>query len=1379
MFIAPKNIRQNRLLKNRTLNFDTVKRTDGNLVFILTDSREILYNTIKSPLLRPQQMMRAYSPRIIRPLKRGVVRYDIAALFSEIKEKTGGKIMHCKVAPTLFAGKNLLYDITNEYNETAKMAFKIKSGKVAADTIRKDLRESLKAHVDEVGYEKAYLIIPFDRFIENFRMAVKSPAYAGKDPLVLVLKDLRDENTLNDYKIFERIFIYNNKTQIMMCLNPHDGSIEKYKDDILMKLGRINNFNGNVGGETLEDDVDDVDDENISEEDYEENVKQNIKDEVFKRVAKQLKANKIDDFEDTTKEEKVLAMTIDKKIDEYLNKPENLQKPFNALVDEINNDPEIKVNAIKYVEHKRVAYNKNVNLSKTLEKELSAIDKVSDILDDESSDVKPEVFNIKEPLDMKIRSSTLPAIDKEYNTKCYKKDINNIIASFSQTDYLATAIDSIEYEDTSDDFNKKETVKVKYKTDEGQALSFVLDIPKIVDDHYMYIGGNKWTISKQLTRLPIVKTKADRVEISTSYNKMTIERRGSKVSRRNAYLLKILKSLDNPNIKVEYADNTLINADYDSDFEYEELAAALLKIEKDDYTVLFNRQLMEEYIEGFNFPTDFINENRTPLAYNNAKNDELFFIENEKVYRGYYDENKIFVTQEYAENMFDFILNKVLLLRDTKLPSIGKAFLYTTVKFLKVTTPILTMVGMMNGLTDILKRQGVEYQLTDKRADFGPNWVEIKFKDKFMYYKDKMKDTILLNALYVMDTEKYNFLDFETDDPYLTYLVEKLGQPMYAKNMMMINLSKMIDPITKEVLIHLKQPTNIIDLLLLANNMLADNKHLPLNDMRNFRVRGNETIPAVMYEIISTAIQKYQKHKMNGNATNLKINRNELISKLNTLPNINTTSVLNPVLEIENAYALSAKGHRGINLGRAYTLEMRSYDDTMAGLVSGNSTSYSGNVGISRGLVFSPDIDSTRGYIKGDTKNPDATKLLSLAEILSPFTAAQADAPRAAMQVAQTKHTIPTVVMNKQLFGSGINKELAYMISDDFCFKAKQDGIVEEIDNANKLAILLYDDGTRDAIDLNETLVKNSNSGFFVKQTFLIVYKQGERFKKNDVVAYNPKFFEGKGNDIDFCPGTLAKIAVTAGDFAFEDATVISESLSKKCATKITMAKPVALGPRTIINNIKHVGDEIESGESLLDFVSSDDELSSEILQGFYAQLDPEELKKLSQEEIKSKYSGTLVDIQIYYNKPFNTLSPSLQKLITAYNKNIAKRKEKISSLGIQTSSLKLKPTEEQTNKKIEGTEYDGVLIIFFIEYLDEMGIGDKLTFQTALKGVVSKVFSEEESPISEYRSENNVEAILTPTGVISRMTLDIYSNLYINKVLIELGQQIKEIWNE
>lgn len=911
MFVAPKNLKTNRLLKNRTINFDTPKRIEGNLVFILTDDREVFYNVLKSPLLRPQQMRCAYSPRIIRPLKRTPVRYDIANLFAEIKEKSNGKIMICKTMPTLYNGKNLAYDVTNEYKEVSRVAFATRSGKVASDMVRDAMRNSIIAHAKEVGYEKNYLIVPMDKYIDvnSIGQAVRQTGFTEPIPAILLLKDLLNGH-LQDYSIFERIFFYNTEADVMLVIDPNSDETLKYFPDTLAKLNRMNKFAGKRDGETLTDDVEGAEAEDISDEDYTETLKQQIKDEVLKRVAKQLKAKNLTDFEEATKEEKVLALSIDNKIDEYLAKPDNVRRPFNDLVNEIDSDADVKSKAIAYVESKRSAAVKAATLSKALEKELAAIDKVSDI-DVSEENIAPIDFGVDDKLDPSIAKSTLPAMDQEYNNKFLKNDLNNVFESFSQSSYYPSAIEDITYEDTSDDFNKKETASIRYKVDDGQTISFKLDIPTIVDDHYFYVGGNKYTIGKQMIRLPIVKTKSDRVEITASYQKMTIERRGSKVSRRNAYLMKILKAYDNPKVKVTQGDNSLINSSYKSDFEYEELSASLSKIESINITAIFNRQIMQEMIDATDLPENFIKDDMTPFAYDNGDgNYGIYYIKDVKVYHAITENNEVKI-EEVSSNMFDFLLKKVLFLGANKLPSIGKSFIYTTVKFLTVTFPVFTLVGLMNGLSDILKRHKVVYQISEKKMIGDSRWVEVKFKDKYLYYEDKLENTLLLNALYIMDTEKYNYADFDTNVPYLAYLTEKLGQPMYAEGMLKINLDKMIDPITREILVELHQPTNIIDLLLLANNMLVNNSYQPLNDLKNYRIRGNEIVAAVAYGIVANAYKNYQQYKLNGRPESIKVGRTELINSLISLQNINTTSMLNPIQEIENSYACSAKGYKG------------------------------------------------------------------------------------------------------------------------------------------------------------------------------------------------------------------------------------------------------------------------------------------------------------------------------------------------------------------------------------------------------------------------------------------------------------------------------------
>jgi hypothetical protein len=1376
MLVSPGKIKANRIFRNRTFNFETVKRTRGNFVIIGSRSRSDLEMTVASKLFKPQQLYSAFTPRLFKPLNLKLVRQNQKEIYGLMKKNTGGRIKITKPMFNSYNGLNIAYDISAEFNGTAE----ILEGRKQAIMLQKALIETFEnivsTKISEANYEKNYIIFPLATFIPDFKRMVKTDI-SVTDPLILFLKSIaKGYMTKSAFTKVDAIFFYNPNAQALIKVDINDPEIEKDFEMLLQRIVRLNNFNNDSDPDLLDDSEVDSSEEPTDPEDIIENTKEKIKEVIFKKVAKSIKAGKLDDFEAATKEEQDIMLSIDKKVDAYLENPENVDKPFSDLVTQIENDNEIKLKSLKYVEVKRVSDQKLTQLSKNLERELEVMDDIEGLYteDDEIEADKFEVAGIDE----KILESKLSSMDEEYNKKQFMKDATNILSSFSNSSYLPMTLHDFKLEDSSDDFKKVNTLRVAFKTDEGKILRFSLDIPKIVDKRYFYLGGNKKMMTKQLIRLPIVKTKSDRVEITTNFNKVTVERTNGKLSRKNAYLLKMMEEYKNhPTISIEFGQNGIINSDYTNDFEYEELADSISTITSPSYKLIFNRRDMAEEINLSDLPEEYIKDAMTPFGIN-LLNGGIIYIKDNIIYESSVA-NEVIREEKISETMFDFIRSTVFGRASANLPKIGKSFIYTRMSIFGTSYPIFAVVGLVNGMTDILKRYNVEHIISEKKIENNGDFVEVKFQDKFLYYKDTVKNTLLLNVLYMMNTEDYDIMEFDLDKPYMDFFVDKLGQPMFIKNTLKTNFSVLLDPITIDVLKDLKLPTNIIDLLLLANTMLISNSYRPQNDLRNYRIRGNEIVNARMYKIIADAYLGYQRNKLNGrNLEVLDIPQNKLISTLLKDPNVNDHSTLNPVLEMENIASISPKGFSGINLTDAYTLEVRAYDPTMVGFVAANATPYNSNAGITRSLVYNPKITSLRGYVTDvDFDKLDPTNILSPSELLASFTSTGADPARQAMQVAQTKHTMPVEKTHKQLIGSGINKTMAFMISDDFAFKAKRDGIVEKIDLETKLAILLYSDGSKDAIDLSEVFVKNSNSGFYIKQQFKMMYTEGENFKKNDVIAYNPSFFSGKGKDVDYQPGTLAKVAIAAGDFAYEDSTIISDTLSVKAASRVTMMKHIALGPNTIIHKIAEVGQEVLTGETLLEFTTSfDDPAASEFLTNLALTMGGEYADIVGNEIITSKYTGTVANIKVYYNMPFEELSPSLQKLIQDYRAKVEKRRTAIK--GIPISNFSIPAVEMQESGKVGTEEYEGAMIEFGIEYYDEMAEGDKLTYSTALKGVISKRLTNDESPLSEYRDKEIIEAVLTPTGIISRMTSDIYSMLYGNKVLVELGKQIKEIMN-
>ena len=1295
MLVYPSKLKRNRLLKGRTLNFETVKKTHGNMIFIPSLNLEERDKVLASRLFRPMQLLSFYVPRKLKALGKTPIVIDQAEYYKDIKKRTNGRIKFGKINYNQYNGKNLVYDITEDYLFSFKTMEERKQGLMLQKYMKEYFENIIKNVSQDPDYEKNYIVFPMTKYIDDFRKNVKGSSIKTKDPLSLFLKSIyKQEINLSAFKNIDLIIFYNTNAEVLVAFDLNDPNYLDEFESMFLKLVRLNDFNN--GSDTLSDAEETLD---PNEEDEDENLKEDIKEAILKKISKTLKAN-LEDYEATTSGEKELILSIDEKIESFLNNPENKDKTFKELVDQVESDNDVKLKALRYVETKKMANQKLKQLSKNLDKEAEIIGSINDLSDDSTSS-EPAIFDVDIPFfDERMKTSHLASFDEEYNNKQAMKDLSSVISSFSNSDYLPMAVESFEKEDTSDDFNIKDTINVKYKTDEGKILSFQIDIPKIVDKKYLYLSGNKKEITKQLLRLPIVKTKADRVEITSAFNKITCERTSGKLSRKNAYLLKILKNFEkNDNFEIVYGINGIDNETFLNDFEYEELANSVTMIKNIKYVALFNRKEIKKIIDTLNIPDDFLKETMTPFALEKSKEEykKLFFIEKEKVFEvNLEDSLKI---NNLEKGTFEFLTENILNINtEGKLPIIGQSFVFSKMKFLATTYPILVVVGALNGLSDILKRYKIEYFLSEKKNLKNLDYIEVKFRDKYLYYKSSLKNSMLLNALYLMNTENYNFNDFDKGEPYDDWFVSKLGNSigLHTRNTLKINLAMMIDPITIDVLKDLKYPTNIVDLLLLSNIMLLGNTYRAQNDLRNYRIRSNEVVYAMLYGILSETFVNYQKHRMNGRPLNLSIQRNKLISNLITLNTINDHSTLNPIQELENTANASAKGYKGVNTDDAFTLEMRAYDDSMNGIISGNATPYSGSAGITRSLSFDPKLSHVRGYIPDiDESTLSAANILSPTELLATFTTVGADAPRQAMQVSQTKHTMPVESSSKQLLGSGLNKTLAFMISDDFCFKAKNNGIIKSIDDENKLALLSYDDGTNDAIDLNEIIVKNSNSGFFIKQKFLIRYKEGEKFKKDDVIAYNPSYFSGKGKNVDYMPGTLAKVAIASGDFAFEDSTIISESLSKKCTSKVTMMTDVALGPNSIIYKLVEIGDVVKTNDKLIEFTSSFvDPSTSEFLKGLSDKLDSETIESLTRDSVKTKYSGTIVGMKIYYNTAFENLSESLKKLVLKYKKQVEKRKDALK--GIKTTSVHIPPVEKINATKIGTKEFSkegGVII--------------------------------------------------------------------------------------
>ena len=74
------------------------------------------------------------------------------------------------------------------------------------------------------------------------------------------------------------------------------------------------------------------------------------------------------------------------------------------------------------------------------------------------------------------------------------------------------------------------------------------------------------------------------------------------------------------------------------------------------------------------------------------------------------------------------------------------------------------------------------------------------------------------------------------------------------------------------------------------------------------------------------------------------------------------------------------------------------------------------------------------------------------------------------------------------------------------------------------------------------------------------------------------------------------------------------------------------------------------------------------------------------------------------------------------------------------------------------------------------MGVGDKLVYYSALKGVVKSIFPKGKEPVSEYRKNEKVHSLLAVHSVNGRMVASVLLMAAANKVLVELSRHVKDI---
>lgn len=970
-----------------------------------------------------------------------------------------------------------------------------------------------------------------------------------------------------------------------------------------------------------------------------------------------------------------------------------------------------------------------------------------------------------------IRAVRYTNINKSYIDNDLPRDIAKVFKSLNDKSNKLFVRD-MKVEDTSDKLNYKETYRVTLEDDLKQRFTVTVDIPKFIDYKFLYLGGNKKIINKQNFLYPVVKTGPSTVQIVTNYNKMFIERIGAKSISAVERMMKLLSSNEECQKLFVVGNNTSSNKLHLTTIEYDEFGKVFTQFKTDTCFIMFNQATAIGYAEKKNI--------RVPKGY---------------IFIGMKDNKPVFINSntqltDSGESISDLIVTELPdhLREEFNRTRSTKKLLYNIVTIMSQPISFIVLLLFWEGISSVFKKLDLKYYFSKTYPrEVKNNEQVIRFNDCYFVYTEDLATSLLMNGMKVLDTENHAFEEYNTVEPFIDYF-----KKVYGKTSIMNAISNYyeftIDPITKEVLEDINLPTDLIELCIYASNLLADESYTMENSQKLSRVRSTEIIPAILYYELSNA---YLLYKNSARKKKISIPRDCVIKQLLSLQTVEDYSTLNPVVEMEKDRTITSKGYRGVNVDRAYTEEKRSYDETMIGTIA-MSTSPDGNCGITRFLTMEPNITSTRGYV--DIKNDKRDELTDMnlfspAEMLYPLGNTRDDSVRIAMAGKQSKHVIPVRNSSPALISNGADEYARFDLSSDFVVNADEDGTVIDYDEKSNVLMVEYKSGKHRAIDLAPNIVKNGGGGFYLSNVLKTNLKVGDKFKKDQCLAYHKDFFsEDALNGVRMNVGVLEKVAIMSSYNTYNDSAGITHKMVKDCETDMTFCKSVVIGKNSNVYDIRQVGDEVEIGDPLISFDTSFEDTSLNKLLAHLSDENKEVLNEGSTNIIKSKKAGRITGIKIYSAVDLEEMSPSLQKIVSKYYARIRQKEKFVSKYDPgNTSIVKCGLLLNESTNKVEPNIYgvikgekveDSILIEFYIEHADMLGVGDKIAYFTALKSVIAEVIPEGFEPYSEFRPDEEVSSTIGASAILKRQVPSILLTVLGNKVIVELKRKLEEIYN-
>lgn len=578
-----------------------------------------------------------------------------------------------------------------------------------------------------------------------------------------------------------------------------------------------------------------------------------------------------------------------------------------------------------------------------------------------------ELADISSVIDKTMLKSSLLDFDEKYINNILPKDVSGMVINIQKAGII---LSNYEVEKINDVMGDYEIHTVRLKPVQGVASTVRFKLPSISDDGTFVNNGNKYTMRKQRGDKPIRKITPDTVALTSYYGKTFIRRSSKKVNDYSLWLRNqiMVKGLDPDDTDItNLAPGDVFDNIFSSPRIYSIMAQGFRSFTSGEYHFIFDHKQREKQI-----PLDILKE---------FEKDGMLVI-------GYTDKNTYLIIDKqdaiYETNDKTLVL-KGTLETITKIDSLMSPVECSEIKIFGKTISIGLILGYQIGFTKLLDLLKVipRRVLAGQRLNLESTEYAIAFSDETLIFsKDDKLAAMILSGFneYTKALRNYSVYTFDNPNVYYNVLESSGINGRYLREIDLMN-DLFIDPITKELLIEMKEPTTFKGLLIRSSQLLISDKHPDALDMKFMRIKGYERLAGAVYAELIYSIRE-QKGKSTKNKSQIELHPYAVWKRVATDPSITMVTDINPIANIKEKEAVTYSGTGGRN-NRSMTKDARSYHKNDMGIIS-ESTKDSTEVAINTYTSANPQFNSLRGtskdYVIGET---GVTALLSTSALLS------------------------------------------------------------------------------------------------------------------------------------------------------------------------------------------------------------------------------------------------------------------------------------------------------------------------------------------------------------------------------------------------------------